>query len=218
MQFNAEKFRALRYRFTNASQLEFIGAGSTAVPESQTVIDLGISICNDASFHVHIAKVAAKCRQLVGWTLKTFRTRDQEVMLIQWKTFVLSRLDYCFQLWPSSSVKLIMELAIQLHYTKKFATVQQMTYRKRPNEPQLYFLERRRERYVTISIWKVMKGLETNFGIKCYIKTRTWRHCIVLKVISKSSNIRIRYSNSLGFRAPKCFPKLCQNNREIYMI
>lgn len=180
--------------------------------------DLEISFRNNASFYIHINKMAAKSRQLAGWLLMSYKTRSHETTLTLWKTFVLSRLDYCFQLWPSSSVKLIMELAIQLHYTKKFATVQQMTYRKRPNEPQLYFLERRRERYVTISIWKVMKGLETNFGIKCYIKTRTWRHCIVLKVISKSSNIRIRYSNSLGFRAPKCFPKLCQNNREIYMI
>lgn len=62
---NAEKFQALRYRVTNAPQLAFTGHGGAVIPESETARDLGICMCNDASFCVHINKLAANNRRMV---------------------------------------------------------------------------------------------------------------------------------------------------------
>lgn len=101
--------------------------------------DLGIGICNDVSFHAHITKFAAKCRQPAGWILSTFRTRDQEVMLNLWKTFVFNCLDYWSQLWSPRSVMQTMLLeAIMHHGTKRIATVKQMNYWERLKELLLY--------------------------------------------------------------------------------
>ena len=128
MQFNDGKFQALRYQPTNAPQSEYRGPEGSTIPESHSVSERGINMSNDASFYVRITKLATKCRQLVRWILSLFRTREQEVMLTLWKKFVLSRLDYCSQIWSPHSVKLTAELeAIQRCYTKKIPSMQQMS-------------------------------------------------------------------------------------------
>ena len=144
-QLNVGKFQALHYRPINANinintlQPRYTGPGGIAVPESQSVRDLGIYMSNDASFHAHVTKMAVTCRRLAGWILRAFRTRDQETMLVLWRTFVLSRLDYCSQLWSPHSVKLTAQLeAIQRCYTKRIASVQHLSYWERLRELKKY--------------------------------------------------------------------------------
>ena len=93
-----------------------------------------------------------------------------------------------------------------------------MSYRDRLKKLQLYSLERRRERYVIIYIWKILEGLVPNFGIKYYTNDRTGRHCIVPKVPSTPSKFRTRYCNSLGFRGPQLFNTLPQKLRNLHKV
>ena len=66
--------------------------------------DLGITMSGDCSFNEHINMRAMKCRQLTGWILRTFKARDECVMLILFKSLVLPRLEYGCQLWSPTSV------------------------------------------------------------------------------------------------------------------
>ena len=47
---------------------------------------------------------------LSGWILRTFYTRDCITMLTLFKSIVLSRLDYGFQLWSPFLIKHITQL------------------------------------------------------------------------------------------------------------
>lgn len=87
----------------------------TAVLEPHTVHDLRIGMSKDASFPMHVTNMVAMCRQTAGEILKTFRTRDQEIMLVLWRRFFLNHLDYWAQLWSPYPVRLIVELeAVQV--------------------------------------------------------------------------------------------------------
>ena len=218
MQFNAGKFQALRYQPFPAYPLQqsYVGPDGIAIPELDTVRDLGIKMSKDATFRAHIAGMVAKCRRMAGWILRTFRARDQETMLTLWRTYVLSHMDYCSQLWSPHSVGLIAELeAVQRCFTRKIASMKQLSYWDRLRELRLYSLERRRDRYAVIYVWKILEGIAPNFGIESYINPRTGRHCKVPKVPTFSSKARTIYCSSLGFRGPQLFNSLPRELRDL---
>ena len=59
---------------------------------------------SDATFSEHISKIADTANQMVGWTLRTFQTRNKSAMLTLWKSLILPKLDYCSQLWNPHQV------------------------------------------------------------------------------------------------------------------
>lgn len=62
MQFNAK---------LTARPIRYTGPGGVAVGETESVRNLSIYMRNNASFCVHVAKFALKCRWLTGWALRT---------------------------------------------------------------------------------------------------------------------------------------------------
>lgn len=64
---------------------------------------------NNSLFDVQFTKVVEIWRLMAGWILRTFKTRDQENLLVLWRTFVHNLLDYCFQMLSSHRIKLIEE-------------------------------------------------------------------------------------------------------------
>ena len=49
---------------------------------------------SDCTFNVHINSLSKRCKNLTGWILRTFISRDKLTMLTLFKALVLSRLDY----------------------------------------------------------------------------------------------------------------------------
>ena len=81
---------------------------------------LGITMSGDCSFNEHINLRTKQCRQLTGWILRTFKSRDKCTMLTIFKSLVLLRLEYGCQLWSPTSANLINAIEnIQRKYTKK---------------------------------------------------------------------------------------------------
>ncbi|GAB1600040.1 hypothetical protein Ahia01_000281500, partial [Argonauta hians] len=220
MLFNANKFQTLQYRHSqknpSLSRSTYSGPNGTEIPQTKTVRDLGILMCNDTSFHDHIARLTTQSRRLVAWVLRTIKTRQQEPMMTLWKSFILSRLDYCSQLWSPYNVKEITELeAAQRNFTRRIDSMQHATYWDRLKMLKLYSLERRRERYAIICVWKILEGLVPNFGISFYTNNRTGRHCQIPKLPTSSSRQRSRYCNSLGFKGPQLFNMLPRELRDM---
>ena len=69
------------------------------ISPSTHVVDLGISMSSNCTFDLHISNLYRRCSNLAGWILRTFTMRDPHLMLILFKSLVLSRLDYASQLW-----------------------------------------------------------------------------------------------------------------------
>ena len=100
---------------------------------------------------------------MCSWILRTFQSRTPEVMLTLWKSLVLPILDYCSQLWCPSKVGEIQQLEeIQKAFTRKIRSPTRNDYWERLQKLHLYSLERRRERYCIIYVWKMLEGLVPN--------------------------------------------------------
>ena len=73
----------------------------------------------------------------------------------------------------------------------------------------LYSLQRRRERYICIYVWKILEGIVPNFGVEVVCNKRTGRYCKVPHIRTTAPcRIRtIRY-NSMGVNGPRVFNSL----------
>ena len=187
MFFNPEKFHYISF----SSSLSFNSYNVYANPNmeiinpSDNVLDLGIFMSSNCSFGFHIQNLCKKCSNLSGWILRTFTTRDSITMLTLFKSLVLPRLDYGSQLWSPHLVKHIDQLEkIQRSFTKHITGMQSLEYSERLVSLKLYSLQRRRERYCIIYVWKIIEGLVPNFSkpIVCSYSERRGRSCIISHV------------------------------------
>ena len=152
---------------------------------SMNVLDLAIYLSGDCTFNYHISSLSKKCANLSGWILITFYTRDCITMLTLFKSIVLSQLDYGSQLWSSFLIKPITQLEkIQRPFTKQITGMIDMPYHEQLKSLGFYSLQRRRERYCIIYIWKIIEGLAPNFSnpITSTFSGRRGRSCVISHV------------------------------------
>ena len=106
-------------------------------------------------------------------------------ILLLFKSLVLLRLDYGSQLWSPHLVKHIDQLEkIQRSFTKHITGMQSLDYSERLVSLKLYSLQRTRELYCIIYVWKIIEGLVPNFAkpIVCCYSERRGRSCIISHV------------------------------------
>ena len=143
----------------------YINPNMEIISPSMNVLDLGIYMSGDFTFNYHISSLSKKCANLSGWILRSFYTRDCITMLTLFKSIVLSRIDYGSQLWSPFLIKHITQLVkIQQSFTIHITGMNDMSYHERLKSLGLYSLQRRRERYCIIYIWKIVEGLVPNFS------------------------------------------------------
>ena len=137
---------------------------------------------SDCTFDLHISNLYRRCSNLAGWILRTFTMGDPHLMLTLFKSLVLSRLDYASQLWSPYLLKHIYQIEkVQRAFTKHISGIRDFSYSKRLETLKLYSLQRRRDRYSIIYVWKIVEGLVPNLSdpITCSLSDRRGRTCIV---------------------------------------
>ena len=167
-------------------------------------------------FKQQITSVIATGNQLYGWVLRTFSTRQKLPMVTLWKSLIRSKLEYCCQLWCPINIGDIQNLEqVQRSFIRKISGIQHLSYWKQLKELRMYSLERRRERYIIIYIWRIMEQQIPNFsqsdqaGIQTVWHQRRGRSCKVPAVNPRGPRYAqvIRYA-SLGIRGPRLFNTL----------
>ena len=63
------------------------------------VRDLGVTISADLSWKSHIGSMVAEGKSSAAWVLSVFRSREPDMMMTLYKTYVRSQLEYCSVLW-----------------------------------------------------------------------------------------------------------------------
>ena len=87
----------------------------------------------------------------------------RSLMLTLLKSLVIPLLEYCCQLWNPWTAKDLQAIeAIQRTFTYKISKAQHLNYWERLHEHKLYSLQRRRERYIIIYIWKITQHMVPN--------------------------------------------------------
>ena len=160
MKFNYTKFECLRYG-KNSDIKETTGYKSPSGEPIKVVehaTDLGVIMSSNGTFRQHVRNVISTANQLCGWVLRTFRTRQKLPMLMLWNSLIRSKLEYCCQLWCPSNTGDVQGIEqVQRSFIRKIAGVQHLSYWQQLKELSMYSLERRRERYSIIYIWKIME-------------------------------------------------------------
>ena len=107
-------------------------------------------------FDFHVANVYKTCSNLTGWILRTSNSRETTTMMTLFKSLVLSRLDYASQLWSSHLLKSINLIEkVQCSFTKHITGIQNKSYDERLKLLNLYSVQKRRDRYRIIYLWKI---------------------------------------------------------------
>ena len=137
-------------------------------------------------------------------------------MLTIWKSIIQSKLDYTSQLWSPSSQASINSLeSVARSFTAQVEGMEDLDYWDRLQALHLYSLERRRERYQIIFLWKVAQGLVQGYSASFSSSDRRGRHMQVAPMCSrataavknaKESSLQVR-----GARLFNCIPRVLRD-------
>ena len=168
--------------------------------------DLGILMSSDLSWSPHIRAIANKARQKTSWVLSVFHTRTASVMLTLYKSMVRSLLEYCCPLWHPIKISDIQELeSIQKAFTARICGIKDMRYWNRLVHLSLMSLQRRRERYIILHMWKILHGCTSNdLNVQFVTRPRFGN----IDVIPSKSRVSIAanqslYDSSFAVQGPK---------------
>ena len=167
MSFNEKKFDVLRYRNNDPTQdcTSYTTPSGQVIKEKTTVKDLGILMSNNLSFNSQINHVVTSLRNMSGWILRTFETRESLGLLTTWKQLALPIHDYCSQLYNPYRKEDIQQLEnIQWSFIRKIKNIKNKTYWEALKSTHLYSLQRRRERYIIIYLYKILEGITPNIA------------------------------------------------------
>ena len=148
--------------------------------------------------------------KLVGWVLRTFRSRSRLVMITCWTSLIQSRLDYCSQLWcPIDQAHISKLEAVARQFTSHIDGMEGLDYWQRLNSLQMYSQERRRERYLIILVWKISMGMVEGYKLDfSYSARRGWS--AIPKPVSSTAPACVRRArqSSLAVKGANLF-NLC---------
>ena len=140
-------------------------------------------------------------------------------MLTLYKALILSRLDYCSALWnPNGSAYLVDKVeSVQRSFTRKIASMKGLNYWERLVSLRLYSVQRRRERYIIMYVFKILHGIVPNCGISFHENPRTGIRAIVPKLKpGLSSHLKNLKCNSFNHVAPMLYNILPVDMRRMY--
>ena len=200
MFFNAQKFYYVSFSPNKYSSLSnvYINPEYNIISPSSNVLDLGVYMSSNCTFDFHVASVYKRCSNLTGWILRTFNTRETITMMTLFKSLVLSRLDYASQLWSPHLLKSIYLIEkVQRSFTKHITGIKNKPYDERLKLLNLYSVQRRRDRYQIIYLWKI---------ITCTYSERRGRSCVVSHV--NMGRLGTLSYNSFRWRSIRMFNKL----------
>ena len=135
-------------------------------------------------------------------------------MLTLYKSLVMSRLEYASQLWSPYLLKHVYLIEmVQRAFTKHISGMCFLSYSKRLEVLKLYSLQRRRERYGIIYVWKMIEGLVPNLSdpITCSFSDRRGRTCVVCH--SGAGRLGTLKYNRFRWRSIRMFNRLSKSIR-----
>ena len=223
MELNASKFECLRYGNNTdlQSSSHYKSNTGSTITEKDSVKDLGVEMSKDATFKKHIQNVIDSANNQCSWIRRTFQTRHAQAMLTLWKSLVLCKLDYCSQLWCPSEKGDIQSLEmVQRSFLRKLQGQRNLSYWDQLHHLRLYSLERRRERYLIIYVWRILEAQVPNpsdkYAITANTHPRRGRECIIPQVSNTAPRrIQTLQYASLPIRGARLFNILPAHIRNI---
>ena len=216
MELNRLKYQLLQYGNNESLKLPYIIDDETEVSKSQIVKDLGVYMAEDMLFDEHIIKIKNKGKQVAGWILRLVQSRSEETVMLLYKTYVRPHLEYSCCLWSPNKIKNIADLeGIQRSITAKIRDMEEHDYYQRLKKLDLMSLQRRRERYDLIQMWKIQNNIIPNdLGISFYKTSRHGWKCRLKPLSNRRGKLATIKENSFSNRAAALFNILPKKVKE----
>ena len=183
-------------------------AKDSFISPSDTVKDLGVLVSADNSWSPHIGRMINSARRTAAWVLSVFRDRSRTTMMQLYKSLVRSKLEYCCPVWSPTKIEDIKAIeSLQRTFTSKISGLQHLSYWERLERLNMMSLQRRRERYLIIHMWKVrMAQVPNDLNIKFHYNDRLGLKAIVPK--APQSHVGSVYQNSFAVKGPRLWNML----------
>ena len=221
MKLHEQKFELLNHlhnRRNHSSELPFYVetllykvSGEDTLYPVEHVRDLGVMVSSDLSWSSHISNMVTKARSTLSWVFSVFKTRDRTIMITLYKSLVRSLLEYCCPLWDPTKITDIQMLeGVQRTFTSRIGGLKDMNYWERLAHLKLMSLQRRRERYTILMMWKILHNVVPNCCKIEFIDTSRHGTKAVIPSLSKCSSPRNQtlYDGSFAVRGPKLWNKV----------
>ena len=221
MQLHEQKFELLVHRAGPSTGLESLPFTShlytykvseeVLLSPTNELKDLGVRISSDLSWKRQIGVVISKSRSMAAWVLSVFKSREPEVMMTLYKTYVRTQLEYCSILWHPLTVEDIMTIeGVQRTFTSKIVGLSDKDYWERLEILNLMSLQRRRERYIIIMMWKILNGFVPNdLGIESRLSGRHGLRAEYPRIPRGCRDrVKTRYDSSFAYFGPKLWNTL----------
>ena len=219
MELNDIKFEVVRYGDNDVIKTSTTYKTPSGKPiiEKSEVKDLGVIMSNDCLFDKQINSVIEKGKNTMSWILRTFKTRSITPMLTLYKSLLLAIIEYCSALWCPLGVGQIKKIeAIQWSFIRKINNTKGLNYWECLKSTKLYSLQRRRERYRIIYIWKILEKIVPNINnsITSYNHIRHGRKCNI-PVSNASAKLSKLREASLPIHGARLFNALPNDVRNL---
>ena len=213
MALNTDKFQLLQHGANSHLKVPYEISTNKPLNNFESVKDLGIRVNIDLDWEEQFTSMVKDGKKFMGWILRCFQSRRPEIILPLFKMFVIPRLEYaCLVYMPYLKKDIVRLEGLQRTLTSRLENLHGQNYHERLKTLKLYSLQRRRERYAVVMMWKMAIGLTKNFlnlkfyytprfGMKCHIKlskTTAPRHV---------QTIRNNYFTAVGPSLFNCIPK-----------
>ena len=221
MKFNSKKFQYVSFQSKSSATTNntYLSPSNDILQPTNNVKDLGILMSSDCTFEEHINNVVKSCSRLVGWVLRIFSTRVMYTMITLFKSIILPRLEYGSQLWSPHLKHMINNIErVQRTFTKYITGMYDLSYEERLKALSLYSLQRRRDRYMIIYIWKIIESLVPNLEPKITLTSSTRRGRLCCKENVPRGRQGTLMFNSFRWQAIRLFNSLPSSIRNISRV
>ena len=216
MQFNSDKFEVLKIGTNqNLKNTKYKDPDDKDIKDITIAKDIGVYFNCKGDFSDHIKIKFSKAKQMAGYILRAFMLRTPAPMMLLFKSLVIPHLEYCCILWNPHLQKEIRKLEIvQRYFTARLEGMEDLGYYERLKKLKIYSLERRRDRYILIYIFKILMKQVPNPGISYKYSTRRGRVLIPPTSNSKTTDL---IHHSFTRRAPRIFNAMPQSIRDLQL-
>lgn len=220
MELNKLKYQLLQYGKDKELKIPYIIDGNTKVEKSYSVKDLGVLMDEDMSFAEQINTVKNKAKKVAGWIFRIVQSRKKEDIMLLYRTYVRPHLEYACPVWSPYHLNKIQTIeSVQRSVTSRISELETLNYHQRLEKLNLYSLQRRRERYDIIHMWKIQQGIIPNdINLQFYQTPRHGWKCKPEKLPQRQIHLATIKHNSFSSRAAALFNLVPKNVKEAKTI
>ena len=206
MNYCLNAWRTLEEMPFNIENKQYYSTRKSILEPSSHIRDLGVYLSDDCTWSYHINKMTVEARKIAAWVLGAFRDRSAVTMITLYKSLVRSKLEYCCPLWNPTKIGDIQLIEnVQKQFTRKVKGMCDFDYWERLEKLKLLSLQRRRERYSIIHVWKMLNDkAPNNIGLKTYNSSRLGIKITIPKFNHQAQkSYSTAYDDSFGIKAAR---------------